>query len=101
MENYYARDIELDKLCFVAAKWDLQLSNQISVYRNRCAIIESDERLSKKTVTKYEISKETVTKFEISKETVTKLQISKETVTKFKISKETVTFWKISKKTAP
>ena len=70
-----------------------------SDYRNRCAIIESDERLSKKTVTKYEMSKETVTKYEISKETVTKLQISKETVTKFKISKETVTFWKISKKT--
>ena len=48
------------------------------------AIIESDKRLSKKTVTK----------FEISKETVTKLQISKETVTKFKISKKTYTILK-------
>lgn len=73
-------DAELDKLCFVAAKWDLQLSNQISVYRNRCAIIESDERLSKETVTKFEISKETVTKLRLSTERVTKLQISKETV---------------------
>jgi len=52
-------DAELDKLCFVAAKWDLQLSNQISVYRNRCAIIESDERLSKETVTFWKISKKT------------------------------------------
>lgn len=85
-------DAELDKLCFVAAKWDLQLSNQISVYRNRCAIIESDERLSKETVTKFEISKETVTKFKISKETVTKLRLSTERVTKLQISKETVSF---------
>ena len=82
----------MDKLCFVAAKWDLQLSNQISVYRNRCAIIESDERLSKETVTKFEISKETVTKFKISKETVTKLRLSTERVTKLQISKETVSF---------
>ena len=40
----------------VAAKWDLQLSNQISDYRNRCAIIESNERLSKKTVTKFHVA---------------------------------------------
>ena len=55
------------------------------------AIIESDKRLSKQ-MCNYRIderlSKKTVTKYEISKETVTKLQISKETVTKFKISKK-------------
>ena len=46
------------------------------------AIIESDKRLSK----------ETVTKFEISNESVTKMQISNESVTKFKISKKTAPF---------
>lgn len=73
----------------INTQWMLNRINYVLVIKMESAIIESDERLSKKTVTKYEISKETVTK----------LQISKETVTKFKISKETVTFWKISKKT--
>ncbi len=40
-----------------------------SDYRNRCAIIESDERLSTERVPKFKISKETVPKFKISKKT--------------------------------
>ena len=73
----------------INTQWMLNRINYVLVIKMESAIIESDKRLSK----------ETVTKFEISNESVTKMQISNESVTKFKISKETVTFWKISKKT--
>ena len=68
----------------INTQWMLNRINYVLVIKMESAIIESDKRLSKKTVTK----------FEISKETVTKLQISKETVTKFKISKKTYTILK-------
>lgn len=70
----------------INTQWMLNRINYVLVIKMESAIIESDERLSKKTVTKYEISKETVTKFKISKETVTFWKISKKTVSKFHVA---------------
>ena len=73
----------------INTQWMLNRINYVLVIKMESAIIESNERLSKKTATKFKISTETVTKFEISTETATKFKISKETVTKSQISKET------------
>ena len=68
----------------INTQWMLNRINYVLVIKMESAIIESDKRLSK----------ETVTKFEISNESVTKMQISNESVTKFKISKKTYTILK-------
>ena len=60
----------------INTQWMLNRINYVLVIKMESAIIESDERLSKKTVTKYEISKETVTFWKISKETVSKFHVA-------------------------
>ena len=70
----------------INTQWMLNRINYVLVIKMESAIIESDKRLSKKTVTKLQISKETVTKFKISKETVTFWKISKKTVSKFHVA---------------
>ena len=74
----------------INTQWMLNRINYVLVIKMESAIIESDKRLSKETVTKFEISNESVTKMQISNESVTKFKISKETVTKLQISKKTV-----------
>ncbi|MFQ8776350.1 MAG: helix-turn-helix domain-containing protein [Roseburia sp.] len=78
----------------VLAKWNPQLSNQISDYRNRCAIIESNERLSTERVPKFKISTETVPKFKISKKRHHFEKYRRKHTPKFKISKKTYTILK-------
>ena len=76
----------------INTQWMLNRINYVLVIKMESAIIESDKRLSKETVTKFEISNESVTKMQISNESVTKFKISKKTVPKFKISKKTAPF---------
>ena len=77
IENILVLDEDINILQRINTQWIRNWINYVLVIKMESAIIESDERLSKKTVTKYEISKETVTKLQISKETVTKFKISK------------------------
>ena len=60
----------------INTQWMLNRINYVLVIKMESAIIESDKRLSKKTVTKYEISKETVTFWKILKKTVTKFHVA-------------------------
>lgn len=76
----------------INTQWMMNRINYVLVIKMESAIIESDKRLSKETVTKFEISNESVTKMQISNESVTKFKISKKTVPKFKISKKTAPF---------
>lgn len=76
----------------INTQWMLNRINYVLVIKMESAIIESDKRLSKETVTKFEISNESVTKMQISNESVPKFKISKKTVPKFKISKKTAPF---------
>ena len=76
----------------INTQWMLNRINYVLVIKMESAIIESDKRLSKETVTKFVISNESVTKMQISNESVTKFKISKKTVPKFKISKKTAPF---------
>lgn len=69
IENILVIDEDINILRSINTQWMLNRINYVLVIKMESAIIESDERLSKKTVTKYEISKETVTKSQISKET--------------------------------
>ena len=77
IENILVLDEDINILQRINTQWIRNWINYVLVIKMESAIIESDKRLSKKTVTKYEISKETVTKLQISKETVTKFKISK------------------------
>ena len=73
----------------INTQWMLNRINYVLVIKMESAIIESDKRLSKQ-MCNYRIderlSKKTVTKYEISKETVTFWKISKETVSKFHVA---------------
>ena len=92
IENILVIDEDINILRSINTQWILNRINYVLVIKMESAIIESDKRLSKETVTKFEISNESVTKMQISNESVTKFKISKKTVPKFKISKKTAPF---------
>lgn len=76
IENILVLDEDINILQRINTQWMLNwinyvlvLQNGICNYRNRCAIIESDVRLSTETAPKLQISTERVSKFKISKKT--------------------------------
>ena len=76
VEEILVIDEDINILRSINTQWMLNRINYVLVIKMESAIIESDKRLSKKTVTKYEISKETVTFWKILKKTVSKFHVT-------------------------